>query len=502
MAVNRIPFEIWLRISDLVGPEHSSSLYSVNRTWFTIAMDLRYKDLDLSRPDEKLLSRLDPGIAKHVGHLSVSGLALQYSLLDTIAGQKIKFPVDKIMLNPRTCASDVLNTRIRLISEVISAATNVSEYSVKWNFREEIQSGDLIHALLQGAVLDVAWRAFGSTLRKLHVSTRPERLNAVLASEAQLEHLQEIHLELLHPSNGVQSIGIQDIFPDHVSSFFSRVNPHLDSLSIQSSSNLDLSSVFHQLPLFRNLKRLSLHIFLDHGVLSELESFFAHTALKLRHLTLSLYHAAVSSVERVLPTLAMSRACLPSLVTLEINFGLPHPELADTLLRELHDVFSGASSTLRTLILEGIALSHADLKSVTSTFADRDVGDPLQSLTVSVLTLTAAHIDTLAENVPRLSALGIIFMYLSREPDGQPGGAECRELFKTAIAERRGYYPAWKLAEISIWHKSRSVDSSRWDLVLPFPACIPTISTFFGHPIPVSQPGSVPAGMVAALTQG
>jgi hypothetical protein len=329
------------------------------------------------------------------------------------------------ILNRRIRALDVtgvLNAEVRLISEVISGL-NVSEYSVKWDFREGIQSGELIHASLQAAILDVAWPAFGSTLKKLHVSTRPERFNAVLSSDAQLVRLEEVHLELLHPSNGAESIGIGDLFPEYVSSFFARVNPTLDVLSIQSSSNLDLSSLFHLLPSFKHLHRLLLQIFLDHGVLSDptgLEAFFAYSALKLRHLTLSLYHAAVSSAERVLSSLAMSRARIPCLETLEINFGMPHPGLESTLQRELHNLFDGARSTLHTLVLEGIALSHPDLKTVTSAFADREAGDTLQSLTISVLTLTPPHIDTLAKNVPRLRALGIIFMHLSLVPDGPP----------------------------------------------------------------------------------
>ncbi|KAJ6558254.1 hypothetical protein B0H19DRAFT_133190 [Mycena capillaripes] len=513
-AVNRIPFEIWLQIRDLIGLADSNSLYSVNRIWFEIVMNNRYRDLDVTRLTEEVFSRLpllkDPGIAKRVRHLSISGLALQISLLTTITGQKIKFPMDRntlSILNRRIRAFDatgVSNPQVRLISEIFSALNSVSEYSVKWDFREGIQSGELIHASLQAAVLDSAWPAFGSTLKKLYVSTRPERFNAVVSSDVRLMRLEEIHLELLHASNRDQSIGIQDLFPDYVSSFFARINPNLNALSIQSSSDLDLSCLFYQLSSFQHLRHISLQIFLDRNVLSDptgLESFFAQSALKLRHLSLFLYHAAVSSAERVLLSLAMSCARIPCLETLEINFGMPYPELAETLCAELHDLFNGARRTLHTITLEGIALSHPDLKTVTSVFADRDAGDTLQSFTVSVLTLTARHIDTLAKNVPCVKALGIIFSHLSLLPDGPPEAEfQCRVNFKMAIHERE--YPEWKLRDISIWHHSRSVDTSRWDLVSPFPACIPTITTFFGHPLPQpSQPRSMPR-MFAALPQG
>ncbi|KAF8198336.1 hypothetical protein K438DRAFT_1967079 [Mycena galopus ATCC 62051] len=514
-AVSRIPFEIWLQIRDLIGPPYSESLYSVNRPWFEIVMNSRYRDLDLTRLNETVLSRLpllkDAGIAKRIRHLTICGLTLQNSLLSTITGQRVKFPMDKntlAILNRRIRALDVtsvLNPHVRLISEVISGL-NASEYSVTWDFREGIQSGEIIHASLQGAILDVAWPAFGSSLKKLHVSTRPERFKAVLSSDVQLVRLEEIHLELLPTSGGAESIGIQDVFPEYVSSFFSRVNPNLDTLSIQSSSNLDLSCLFHHLPSFTNVHRLLLQILVGHGVLvdpSGLESFFAHSALRLRHLTLCLYHTAVSSSERVLPSLAMSRARIPRLETLEINFGMPCPELANTLLRELHDLFRGAHGTLHTLILEGIALSFPDLEAVTSAFADRDAaGGALRSLTVSVLTLTAQHIDTLAKNAPRINTLGIIFMHLSLVPDGPVAPeVECRLHFKTEIQAQE--YPEWKLRDISIWHRSRSVDTSRWDLVAPFPACVPSITKFFRHPLEhASQAGAMPARMLSALAQG
>ncbi|KAJ6552088.1 hypothetical protein DFH09DRAFT_1167831 [Mycena vulgaris] len=515
-AINRIPFEIWLQIKDLIGPTESNSWYSINRAWFEIVMNARYRVLDVTHLTEDVLSRLpllkDPGMAKRVRHLFISGVTLQKSLLGTITGQRVEFPMDRSTLsifNRKIRALDpmgILNAQVRLISEVLSGL-NVSEYSVKWDFREGIQSGELIHGALQAAILDSAWPAFGPTLRKISVSTRPERFNAVLASNVQLAHLEEFHLELLHTSNGAQSLGIQDLFPEYVSAFFARVNPQLDTLSIQSSSDLDLSCLFHQLPSFKHLHRLLLHIFLDHGVLSDpsgLESFFAHSAMRLHHLTLFLYHAAVSSVERVLPSLAMTRARISCLETLEIDFGMPHPGLAPTLLHELHDLFNGARSTLHTLVLEGIALSYTDLDTATSVFVDRDAGDTLQSVTLSVLTLTARHIDILAKNLPRISALGIIFMHLSRFPDGPPAPeVECRMAFKGEIWQRE--YPDWKLRDISIWHHTRSVDTSRWDLVSPFPTCIPTITRFFDQPSPqlqLTQPRPLPRMMLEALTQG
>ncbi|KAJ7621602.1 hypothetical protein DFH06DRAFT_1341225 [Mycena polygramma] len=510
-AVNRIPFEIWLQIRDLVGLADTDTLYSVNRTWFEIVMNARYRDLDITRLNEDVLSRLpllkDHGIAKRVRHLSICGLSLQNSLLSSITG--VKHPMERntlSVLNRRIRALDVtgvLNPQVRLISEVI-AGLSVSEYSVKWDFREGIQSGELIHASLQAAILDAAWLAFGSTLRKLNVSTRPERFNAVLSSDVHLVRLEELHLELLPGSNGDQSIGIEEIFPEYLSSFFARVNMNLDTLSIQSSSNLDLSCLFHQLPFFKHLHRLVLQIFLDNGVLSDpsgLESFFAHSAVTLRHLTFTLYHAAVSAVERVLPSLAMARAHIPCLETLEINFGMPYPGLANTLQCELHRLFHGARSTLHTITLEGIALSHSDLKTALSAFADRDVGDTLQSLTVSVLTLTARHIDILAKNVPRITALGIVFMHLSLVPDGPPEAAsQCRANFMRDIQQQE--YPEWKLQDISIWHRSRSVDTSRWDLVSAFPTCIPTVTKFFGRPLPqLLLPTAVPR-ILAALPPG
>lgn len=57
-VANRIPFEIWLQIKDFMGPESSSSLYSVNRTWFEIVMNARYRDLDITRLNDDVVSRL------------------------------------------------------------------------------------------------------------------------------------------------------------------------------------------------------------------------------------------------------------------------------------------------------------------------------------------------------------------------------------------------------------------------------------------------------------
>ncbi|KAJ7086371.1 hypothetical protein B0H15DRAFT_950483 [Mycena belliarum] len=514
-AVNRVPFEIWLQVKNLVRTAESNEWYSVNRAWFEIVMNARYRVLDVADVvgDEVKLRRLsllkDPGMAKRVRSLSISGFVLQNSLLSNIMGHWIKFPMDRntlAILNRRLEALDsasVLDAQARLVSEVLSGLSCVSEYSVKWDYREGTQAGEIVHSALQAAILDAAWSTFGANLKKLTVSVRPERFNVVLSSEVQLALLEDLQLELLQVSGGAQALGIHDLFPDYVVSFFARANPHLETLSIQSSSNLDLSCLFHCLPPFKHIRRLLLHIFLDHDVLSDasgLGSFFAHSAQRLRHLSLSLYHAAVSAAERILPTLAMTRAFAPCLETLEVNFGMPHPVLEQTLLRELHDVFRGTRGTLHTLVLEGIALSYTDLQALVAAFADREVGDTLQRVTLSTLTLTAWHIDALAMQLPRISTLGIIFTHLSLYPDGPPEAEnDCRAFFEMDLRNRE--YPHWELRDISIWHRSRSVDTSRWDLVKHCSACIPTISHFFGQPLPENAQTRATSRVLDALPQ-
>jgi hypothetical protein len=57
-AANRIPFEIWLQIRNLIGSAESSALYSVNRAWLEIVMNARYRVLDVTLLNEDVMSRL------------------------------------------------------------------------------------------------------------------------------------------------------------------------------------------------------------------------------------------------------------------------------------------------------------------------------------------------------------------------------------------------------------------------------------------------------------
>ncbi|KAK7039417.1 heat shock protein 12A [Favolaschia claudopus] len=491
-AVNRIPFEIWLQIKELIASDDSESLYSINRAWFEIVMNSRYEVLDITKLNDRTVSRLpllrDSGIARRVRHLSISGMALQVSLLKSIMGESwTEFPMQRKTLSIlnrkiRTLsATNVLNDQIRLVSEIISRLT-VTEYTVKWDHVEGIQSGEIIHSSLQAAILDLTWLAFGSTLRKLHVSAVPGRFHAVVSSDVQLVCLEELHLHLLQKSSDFQFAGIQDVFPESASSFLSRVNPGLNTLSVQCSSNLDLSSIFHQLPGFKSIRRLDLKVLVDHSVLADpcgLESFFAGSSLKLRHLAMALCHRAVVFADRVISSLAMSRAVIPSLENLEIDFGMPHPELANTLLTELHSLFRGTRTTLHTIILEGIPLSLVDLKTLTSVFADGAAGDALQNLIISIQTLTVEHVAVLARNVPHIRILGIVFMRHSFVPDGPVAAAsEYRTHLKAQLEQEN---IQWTLHDISIWYLCRTVDTSRWDLVSLFPACFPTVKGFFGQ---------------------
>ncbi|KAJ7280171.1 hypothetical protein C8J57DRAFT_120430 [Mycena rebaudengoi] len=501
MAVDGVPFEIWLHITEFMPPAEVRSLYGVNHSLFEIAMDARYKVLDLEVYDSsgKIISKLtplkDPAIAKRVRHLAISGLLLQKCILQTIASPKVISQIEGLANTmaylkrslPDLDATTVSSPFVRQLSEILPTLNNVSVYTLVWDFREGMRYGDIIHRSLKTLILDVAWPAFGS-LRTLNISALPGRFSAVVSSIVSLDQLEELTLELFRPPTGSQSLGIHDAsFPESVARFFAWVNPRLETLSIKFALDFDFSCLFDQLQSFKNLRRLFLQIVLDHdGVIpdsSGLEHFFAHAALELRHLTLSLHYSAISSAHRTVRGLAMACACIPRLETLHIHFGMPRTGLSTTLLAELRSVFNGARHTLHTLVLEGISLNYDDLEAVTSIFADLGA---LRSVTLGVLTLTPSHIDLLAKNLPSIGTLGVIFSHLSLLPDGplQPE-SECREHFKHELQRRK--YVEWKLHDISIWHHERSTDTSRWDLVPVLATSAPSVTKYFGLDVSESQ---------------
>ncbi|KAJ7641518.1 hypothetical protein FB45DRAFT_358902 [Roridomyces roridus] len=437
---NRLPFEIWLHIKGFLDPTESEWLYSINSAWFQMVMDDRYRVLDLTLIDSRVLARLpvlrDPDISKRVRHLCISVAALE-------------------------------RAEVRLIMEIIPTLSNVSECSVVWNFRGTQEAA--AHAL-EATILPAVWATCGATLKKLDISAQASRLNKVLASNVYFSQLETFSLELLRQSES------ESIVAEAASLFFPRVNPRLTTLSIHCRRALDPSSVLNQLQLFSRLQSLTLVSYPSElKDPSGLETFFAHCASHLCHLKLSLSHSALSSKERGINTLHMANAHIPLLETLEIAFGCP--DTRDTLSlipSELHSLFDGARTTLHRLVLEEIALNLEDLRALTSVL----VGcDGLRSLTVSVAEFTAAHIDIIARNSHMISALGVVYVFTAQE----------KHQFEADLSLQSSTYNHWKLREISIWRWKRTVDHSRWDLVQPFATCIPTIETFFGMPVP--RPG-------------
>lgn len=52
MAVDSVPFEVWLEVSTHLSPDDRKRLYSVSHAFFEICMDERYRLLCFQHPKE------------------------------------------------------------------------------------------------------------------------------------------------------------------------------------------------------------------------------------------------------------------------------------------------------------------------------------------------------------------------------------------------------------------------------------------------------------------
>jgi len=71
-----LPYEIWLLIAGYLPDHQVRTLYSVNRLFFNIFLDLRYGDVFIGVLPDRVVEETKPPILRHVLDPSMSAIRL------------------------------------------------------------------------------------------------------------------------------------------------------------------------------------------------------------------------------------------------------------------------------------------------------------------------------------------------------------------------------------------------------------------------------------------
>ncbi|KAF7356981.1 Polygalacturonase 3 [Mycena venus] len=498
-----LPSEIWLQVADYLPPQMVGDLYSVNRQWFDISMNARYRQVSfafLNRAMLRDLERLrDPAVARRVRTLhvhpyfvkeimersqeiaqingSANGCAPQpHSLRGKFKLARGLFRDQKrLARGARTSALHEFGSPAELIqtlAEVISGLPHVTHYHIAWSGLHTIH--DLPVPFLTAA--------FRPSVLQLTLEISLEKTVELLRHTADLENLEELDL-FLRLDHVLPAEAYEQILVDHLAPAINRLHTSLQKLSLRLCEPLDISPLFDSLRFLPVLDCLSLSIPMARphlGHPSGLGKFLNRHRQSLRHLIL---RATELSGDGLMPAEdPLSEWINDALSFVTGTMKLRSLEASLTLfpIEAAAMVLGRFARTLHSLTLTGRHLPYDRVDELLGAVRRAGAGR-LNTLRLGAVTLSPELIDLLAEKLPSLRRLELLVRDVVGSEGDLPlyyGGIEQDDSqignFFVEMEQRR--YPDWGLRTISLSRSSfpyrLQYQTEYGDL---FAECIPSI---------------------------
>lgn len=265
-------------------------------------------------------------------------------------------------------------------------------------------------------LLSTGWRAYGSNLRRLSL-TIPLEEYATFESPTTFSNLEELDISVSRiipwsfPRD--DKAVIEDLAP-----FVNGLKSTLRSFSLSLNSCINLSPLFQHLEHFPSLRRIFLAIVIDKVHLSEpthLERFFLRHSETLQLITLHTSSCIVAGYSGVWKPTNLSPIIFPKLQELELEMREFTETSMITLMFIAHSYH--IFDTLTVLRLTNHNLTFAEVDTLASAFSHRRgrdrAGDAFRSLHIDIKKLSPQLVDLLAEKLPDLRKLSLVYCELT-----------------------------------------------------------------------------------------
>ncbi|KAJ7027854.1 hypothetical protein C8F04DRAFT_71270 [Mycena alexandri] len=493
-----LPSELWHQVADHIPPQLVADLYSVNRPWFEIAMNARYRQISfafLNRAMLRDLARLrDPAVARRVRTLHVHPYFVKEVLERSYEPPQPtsrphnyplrgKFKLAGLFRDQKRLARCARTSAllefgspadlVRTMVEVISGLPHVTHYHIAWSGLHSIDN-------LPTPFLTAAFRP---SVLQLTLEISLEKTVDLLGHTAALENLEELDL-FLRLDHVVPPEEYEQILVEHLAPAINRLHKSLQKFSLRLCEPLDISPLFDSLRFMPALDCLSLSIPMARphlGHPSGLGKFLNRHRQSLSHLVL---RATELSGDGLMPAEdplsewindALSFVTGPvKLRTLEASLTLFPIEAAAMCLGRF-------ARTLHSLTLTGRHLPYDRVEELLGAVRRAGAGR-LHTLRLGGVTLSPELIDLLAEKLPSLKRLELLVRDVVGSEGDLPlyyGGTEQDDSqignFFIEMEQRR--YLNWGLRSIAL---SRSSFPYRLQYEAEykelFMGCIPSVS--------------------------
>lgn len=300
------------------------------------------------------------------------------------------------------------------MGDAMMAMTHITEYSFEWR--------DLPLTNDTQVFLNSVRQSFGTSLRRLVLHAQLSNFQFLLPT-VDFDGLEELHFHFDYDLESDSEPGKQaknlTVLRDCVAPFINHFSSSLSSLSIASSSDVDLSGLFSALKKFPLLHKLALQATFNYQQLSDpsglLNLLTAHAAmLSTVHIKLNPLVTLSEFAQRQSNWDAIAIPLFSDPKTLNSMEGLVLPPFSLLTHSSFYECVRRSADTLTSLCLVDCRLSYDELVTVVSIFAHRPLDRSLQYLQVEVQESTSHCMvfDVLAVNLPGLATLHVVFQDL------------------------------------------------------------------------------------------
>ncbi|KAF8717167.1 hypothetical protein AX14_012179 [Amanita brunnescens Koide BX004] len=476
----KLPPPVWGAIAQFIPALCLKDMLSVNRFFFNLAMDYRYRQISFTYLNERMLWILlrlrDPAISQRVKTLYIYPDFLKRELYANHAQEDVEISLEvlrhKLFLKSGKCC---LPARfiLEFMQEVLSKLPNVSEYHITWT--------GLPVACLSNNPVHLISSIFNSApIRRLTISISLENLSSfdaqVFSQLSSLEQLRMvIHSEipastdtLLPPDMLTYSTTDFLTFTSSSSTLATAINyirHSLKSLEIEIRGPSPLGSF---LPLIDHLPKLE-KLLVTLPIDGDIQFDNHHSALSTfidRH-SATLRALALRAEQPIFSLLGRRRGSIPTDAdpfSLDTRFQQSLRNIKQTRIRSLdlnttHIPIDTCLACIRTfrsslvsLSVTGQYQSLSFVEDVLDEFeVDCEAGKPpepdsegsgLRELRLGSVVLTPSLVDLLAEKVPRLEKLCLLVKDVASPSSPSPLSSpslECCERREEQIVSVSGF---------------------------------------------------------------
>ncbi|KAF8063269.1 hypothetical protein FPV67DRAFT_1672299 [Lyophyllum atratum] len=505
----QLPPELWLMIAHHLQFEELEKLLGLNRIFYGLVMDHRYREVDILEAESSCFLRKvealqSPDLAVRVRALKLWSCATWdainalpvipkpvHASSSTRPSSKLIFGAIRRLLSrsyqpPQPKSTCFVPTQLGLMTSedkqlaVTDAAyklVNVEDLIVHWRADCLIDDGPCCPFL--AAFLP----ALGGNLRSLSLDIPLRVLDKFLPPSVSLTSLQKLTIRLTVDRG---SSGYSDVKPsgmDPLAPFFNGLSRTLKSLSVETRGHLCLSTFFNAMEDFPQLIAVSLTIPFDLYHIpdpSGLNRLLGHQAL--RELTIRNCYCCFAPQHPALDVVSewykqcFQGASFQALRSFQLGLTYPFkigPENT-TYMKHL-------SRSLTSLTILDTRLSFIEVTNLLNSFAI----STLESLSLTVHAISPELFDLFASMCRTLDQLVVdtdtISLVQGDETRSNADHFSAKMDFRKS-SEVEKLYDAWRLRDLEIWMLEYGVGRRRqWDLMRTIARNVPSVSSFFGQ---------------------